>query len=199
MSGCHAARARCGVRHGVKDKHLAASRQVAREPITGLPHGTCWPVGRWIGARRWFGDQRAGYPSSVQPAFDGCQRRHWLKQLMLADLLVNASCTDQAELSLLQGAPELLDNQARLLAIGLGCMHWSTLLSVQSWPSQAGKALPAFAQPLAFASNGCENIARAPAFEPQSNRLAAPVQFVIIVCDTASFGDSMAAITPCPR
>jgi hypothetical protein len=183
----------------VKDKHLDAARKVAGEPITGLPHSACWPLNLWVVARCWFADQRVRYPSGVQPAFDCRLRWHFLEQIMLADLLLNRLCANQADLSLLQGVPYSLHNHVSLLSVRLGCMHGSTRSVVQTIPSQDGKALPPFAQPLAFAGDAREYIAPAPAFETQPNCLAAPVQFVIVVCHTASFDDSMAATTPCPR
>ena len=70
----------------MKDKDLGAAFQVARDPITGLPHGMGWPnlVAEWP-----FRDGRVRDGSGAQPAFDGRQQRHLQEQSMTADLLLN--------------------------------------------------------------------------------------------------------------
>src|SRR5439155_15953769 len=134
-----------------------------------------------------------------QPAFDSGQRRHRLEQPLVADLLLDCPRADQADLSLLQGTSYVQHNGVGVLLIGLRCMHGPARAVVQAFPAQGGKALPPFAQPPAFARDVSEYLARTPAFEAQPDRLAAPIQFVIVSCHSASFGDSMAAITPCSR
>src|SRR6266542_4241334 len=183
----------------VKDKHLRAAFQIACNPITSLPDGLRWPSRFRIVALWRFLDHWLYHTSGMQPAFDGRQRWHLLEQMVVEDLLLEGPCADQADLALLQGAPHGQHNRVSLLGVGLRRMHGSTRTLVQTLPAQSGKAQPPFAQPLAFAREACEYLARTPAFEAQPNCLAAPIQFIVMICHSASFGDTMAATTPCPR
>ena len=113
------------------------------------------------------------------------------------DQLLDRLRGHQADLPLLQGTPYTQHDGMGLLMVGLGGMRWPARAVVQALPPEISKALPPFAQPRAFARDTLENLAGAPAFEPQPNRLAAPLQLVILVCHTVAKGGSMAATKPC--
>src|SRR5215212_976996 len=169
--------------HCMKNKDLGATLQIACNPITRVPDDLrsllrLRIVAFWL----LLLNQRLCDACREQPAFDGCQRWHLLKQSMVTDLLLNRLRADQANLSLLQGLSHTQDNRVSVLSIGLWRMHGSTRAIVQTFASQTSKALPPFAQPLTFARDACEYLARAPAFETESNRLTAPIQIIKVLC-----------------
>jgi hypothetical protein len=132
-------------------------------------------VWRFLG--QWLRDA-----SRVQDAFDGCQRWHLLEQAVVTDLQQHRLRADQANLALLQGASHGQYNRVGVPRRGLRRLQWSARAIIETLPAQGGKAQPPFAQPLACAREAREYLARAPAFERESDRLAAPIQFVVVLC-----------------